>query len=87
MYPNQGSTDASGNGYDLGRSTAKWRKLYVVQSNVGDLVMDNQSDARWILREKPDCILARNCKTQKTYKLNMTETSDFNNETWEDSVE
>ena len=87
MYPNQGSTSATGNGYDLGRSTAKWRKLYVVQSNVGDLVMDNQSDARWILREQPDCILARNCKTQKTYKLDMTETSDYNNETWEDSVE
>lgn len=71
-------------GYDLGKSTQKWRKLYVVQSNVGDLVMDNQSDARWILREQPDCILARNCKTQKTFKLDMTETSDYNDELWED---
>ena len=71
-------------GYDLGKSTQKWRKIFVVQSNVGDLVMDNQDDARWILREQPDCILARNCKTQKTFKLNMTETSDYNDEVWED---
>ena len=71
-------------GYDLGKSTQKWRKIFVVQSNVGDLVMDNQDDARWILREQPDCILARNCKTQKTFKLNMTETFDYNDEVWED---
>ena len=71
-------------GYDLGKSTQKWRKIFVVQLNTGDLVMDNQNDARWILREQPDCILARNCKTQKTFKLNMTETSDYNDEVWED---
>ena len=71
-------------GYDLGKSTQKWRKIFVVQLNTGDLVMDNQDDARWILREQPDCILARNCKTQKTFKLNMTETSDYNDEVWED---
>ena len=71
-------------GYDLGKSTQKWRKIFVVQLNTGDLVMDNQNDARWILREQADCILARNCKTQKTFKLNMTETSDYNDEVWED---
>ncbi len=71
-------------GYDLGKSTQKWRKIFVVQLNTGDLVMDNQDDARWILREQADCILARNCKTQKTFKLNMTETSDYNDEVWED---
>ena len=71
-------------GYDLGKSTQKWRKIFVVQLNTGDLVMDNQNDARWILREQADCILARNCKTQKTFKLNMTETFDYNDEVWED---
>lgn len=71
-------------GYDLGKSSQKWRKLFVYQSNTGDLVLDNQSDARWILREQPDCILARNCKTKKTFKLDMTETSDYANELWED---
>ena len=79
-----GSPGSNTVGYDLGKSTQKWRKVWGVDGNFGDLIIDNQVNARWILREQPDCILARNCKTQKTFKLNMTETSDYNDELWED---
>ena len=79
-----GSPGSNTVGYDLGKSTQKWRKVWGVDGNFGDLIIDNQVNARWILREQPDCILARNCKTQKTFKLNMTETFDYNDEVWED---
>ena len=69
----------------MGKSTKKWRKIFVVQSNVGDLRMSNDGDADWTLREKPDCILARNSKTQKTFKLNMTETSEYDSEEWDEN--
>ena len=62
LMPAVHANDTVNVGYDLGKSSQKWRKLFVYQSNTGDLVLDNQSDARWILREQPDCILARNCK-------------------------
>ena len=84
LFPNVHATSNTV-GYDLGKSTKKWRKIFVVESNTGDLVMDNQNDARWVLREKSDCILARNCKTQKTFKLNMTETSEYSDEVWQDN--
>ena len=79
-----GSPGSNTVGYDLGKSTQKWRKVWGVDGNFGDLIIDNQVNARWILREQPDCILARNCKTKKTFKLDMTETSDYNDELWED---
>ena len=79
-----GSPGSNTVGYDLGKSTQEWRKVFAVDGNFGDLIIDNKVNARWILREQPDCILARNCKTQKTFKLNMTETSDYNDELWED---
>ena len=79
-----GSPSSNTVGYDLGKSTQEWRKVYAVQGIFGDLIMNNKNDAKWILREQADCILARNCKTQKTFKLNMTETSDYNDEVWED---
>jgi hypothetical protein len=47
--------------------------------------MSNNIDADWTLREKPDCILARNSITQKTFKLNMTETSEYDSEVWDEA--
>ena len=84
LFPNVHATSNTV-GYDLGKSTKKWRKVYSVEAITGDLIMDNSNDARWVLREKPDCILARNCKTQKTFKLNMTETSEYSDEVWQDN--
>ena len=84
LFPNVHATNNTV-GYDLGKSTKKWRKVYSVEAITGDLIMDNSNDARWVLREKPDCILARNCKTQKTFKLNMTETSEYSDEVWQDN--
>ena len=85
IYPYDASNSVS-DGYDLGKSNKKWRKLFVTQSNVGDLVMaNNDGTANWTLREKPDCILARNSITQKTFKLNMTETSEYDSEVWDEN--
>jgi len=88
IYPYDGASGTNNppeDGYDLGKSTQYWRKLYVRQSNVGDLRMSNNIDADWTLREKPDCILARNSITQKTFKLNMTETSEYDSEVWDEA--
>ena len=85
IYPYDASNSVT-DGYDLGKSTKKWRKLFVTQSNVGDLVMaNNDGTANWTLREKPDCILARNSITQKTFMLNMTETSEYDSEVWDEA--
>jgi len=85
IYPYDASNSVT-DGYDLGKSNKKWRKLFVTQSNVGDLVMaNNDGTANWTLREKPDCILARNSITQKTFKLNMTETSEYDSEVWDEN--
>ena len=84
IYPNYHSTGSTV-GHDLGKSTKKWRKIFVVQSNVGDLTMTNSDEtAKWTLREQPDCILARNNITKKTFKLDMTETSDYADEEWDE---
>jgi len=88
LYPYDGASGTNNpptDGYDLGKSTQYWRKLYVRQSNVGDLRMSNNIDADWTLREKPDCILARNSITQKTFMLNMTETSEYDSEVWDEA--
>jgi hypothetical protein len=85
IYPTDGASSVT-DGWDLGKSGQKWRKLFVVQSNVGDLRMANQDGtASWTLREKPDCILARNSITQKTFMLNMTETSEYDSEVWDEA--
>ncbi len=85
IYPYDASNSVT-DGYDLGKSNKKWRKLFVTQSNVGDLVMaNNDGTANWTLREKPDCILARNSITQKTFMLNMTETSEYDSEVWDEA--
>lgn len=84
IYPNFHSTGVLV-GHDLGKTDKKWRKIFVVQSNVGDLTMTNSDEtAKWTLREQPDCILARNNITKKTFKLDMTETSDYADEEWDE---
>jgi hypothetical protein len=84
VYPAVHSASTS-SGYDLGELTAKWRRIYVRTEYVGDINMESDSgDAKWVLREKPDCILARNKNSGKTYKMDLTETNDFSDEVWED---
>jgi len=67
---------------NLGWSSKKWRNINAKYTSFGDITLNNNVDAKWTLREKPDCILVRNDKTGKIYTMNMTETNDFAEEDW-----
>lgn len=67
---------------NLGWSSKKWRNINAKYTDFGDITLNNNVDAKWTLREKPDCILVRNDKTGKIYTMNMTETNDFAEEDW-----
>jgi hypothetical protein len=42
-----------------------------------------RGEADWTLREMTDCLLARNNVTGKTFKMDLTETSDYPDENWD----
>ena len=75
-------TDNTGDGQDLGSSSARWRNLWCRSVSTSDIHM-TRGEADWTLREMPDCLLARNNATGKTFKMDLTETNDYPDENWD----
>ena len=75
-------TNNLGDGQDLGSSSKRWRNLWCRSVSTSDIHM-TRGEADCTLREMPDCLLARNNVTGKTFKMDLTETSDYPDENWD----
>ena len=67
---------SSNNAYDLGTSSDRWRNLYVNDahfSNEGSINSVDGTWGDWTLQEGENDIYMINNRTNKKYKMNLTE--------------
>ena len=67
---------SSNNAYDLGTSSDRWRNLYVNDAHFSNEGSTNSVDGTWgdwTLQEGKDTIFMINNRTNKKYKMNLTE--------------